>query len=366
MAKKCKDCNADCLQEVPASCVPLEITEDIACLGISKDDELSANDGFLAMAKEYCDFLERNMVDLQCLQGDCPECTERIVQSYEAVKKLIEFACNLDSSQVGTKANMYCLAGLSLSAAKIRQREISWSTQTMSDGANFTYNLDKVISEIPSGYTVNSVSVKANGYNKGTAATLIANTSLPVGGFKLKVDNFPVNINFEINVGTPDGVAILNKTVSINSANQSGTNYTELDTSDYSDNRSFSAISQEYYNEVLAAGLCQLRNLYDSLKNIQVTSCEGVNYSDNHINTVIQTHSAALCDAIERLNNIGKEKVTYRECDDDCGERILELSLQDTIDRQQTDICSLKERVKTLEERLAELELKVEKCCNNT
>ena len=106
--------------------------------------------------------------------------------------------------------------------------------------------------------------------------------------------------------------------------------------------------------------------MYDSLKNIQVTSCEGVNYSDNHINTVIQTHSAALCDAIERLNNIGKEKVTYRECDDDCGERILELSLQDTIDRQQTDICSLKERVKTLEERLGELELKVEKCCNNT
>lgn len=366
MAKKCKDCKTECLQEIPAGCVPLYLSEDISCLDISKDEDISVNEAFIKQAKAYCKFLEDNIVDLQCLQGDCPECTERFVQSHEAVRKLLDFACNLDSSQVGVTSSLYCLSGLSLSAAKIRQREISWSAQALSDGLNFTYNMDKVISEMPAGYTINEVSVKANGYNKGSAATLLINTKEPRGGFKLKVDNFPVNVNFQINVGTPDGVTLLNKVVSINSASETGTNYVELDSSDYSDNRSSAASTQDNYNEIFAAAICQLRNLYNSLKNLQVSSCEGLNYADNHINTVIQTHSAALCDIIERLDNIGKENVTYRECDDDCGERILTLPLQDTIDRQQVDICSLKTRVKTLEEKLAELELRVEKCCNNT
>lgn len=366
MARKCKDCKPECLQEIPASCVPLDHNEDIGCLDILKDDDISIKDAFLKQAREYCSFLERNKVNLSCLQGDCSECSDSIVQSYDAVKKLISFACNLDSSQMVTNANLYCLAGLSLSAAKIRQREISWSTQTLSDGVNFTYNLDKVIGEIPSGYVVNSVSIKANGYNKGSAATLLADTSLPVGGFKLRVDNFPTNVNFDIRVGTPDGVVSLNKTISVTSASDSGANFTQLDTSDYSDNRSYSNLAQETFNEILAAGLCQLRNLYDSLKNLQVTSCEGLNYADSHINTVIQTHSSALCDIIKRLNNIGEEKVTYRQCDDTCAENIIEISLQEALDKEQVDICALKARVKTLEEKVAELILKVEKCCNNT
>lgn len=366
MARKCKDCKPDCLLSLPAECVSMDFTEDISCLGFENGDEVPMKDAFLAQAREYCDFLERNQVDLKFLQGDCPECTERIVQSYEAVKKLIDYVGNLGSDQVGTNANLYCLDGLSLSAAKIRQREIMWSTQTLSDGLNFTYNLEKVIEGMPSNYTINSISVRANGYNKGTSKTLLADASLPVGGFKLNIDNFPVNVNFEVNAGTPDGIVVLNKRISVHSATDSGTNYTELDTSDYSNNRTYSNVSQTLFNEILAAGLCQLRNLYNSLKNLQVTSCEGINYADGNINTVIQTHSAALCDIVKRLKNIGEEKVSYRSCDDLCGERILTLTLQDTIDRMQSDICENKEKIKSLEEKIAVLELRVEKCCNNT
>jgi len=362
----CKNCKADCLQEIPASCVPLNPSEDIGCLGIEAHQEISIRDAFLAQAKEYCDFLERNKVELGCLQGDCPECTESVVQSYDAVKKLIEFACNLDSDQVGTGANLYCLSGLSLSAAKIRQRDISWNTQTLSDGLNFTYNLSQVLEQLPTGFNVNSVSIKANGYNKGTAKTLLANVSDPVGGFKLKVDNFPVNVNFEVQVGTPDGAVVLNKVISINSAVTSGANYTSLESSDYSDNKNFAAVTQTYVNEVLAAGLCQLRTLYDSLKQIQVSNCDGITYADKHINSVIQVHSSTLCDIVKRLNNIGAEKVSHKECDDLCGENIIEISLQESLDRKDNEICSLKSRVKLLEEQYAELSLKVERCCNGT
>lgn len=363
MGKICKDCKPDCLLEVPGGCLPYTSSEAMPCVEIKsaleEDSDIQAN--LIKIGKAFCTFIDNNTVDLSCLQGDLES---PLQQSYVAVNKLIEFACNLDTDSIGTNANLYCLAdGISLSAAEIKNKSFTWSTQGLSDGVNFTYNLSETVDNLPTGFTLNSVSVKANGKKVGSSKTLLASSTEAIGGFKLQPDNWPVNVSVEMKVGTPDGELMLDKKVSLTGNFTSDAFSSNLDIKDFSNNSNFAVQSQTHFNEILASAYCHIKQLYDNLRNIQIADCEYIQYPDSHINSIIQTHSGKICEALDRLTNIGAETVSYQDCDDACGTTVRELPLQEALDLMGTDVCELLRRVLSLEARVGELELQIKNCC---
>lgn len=363
MGKICKDCKPDCFQETPGGCLPYTSNIDIPCVGI--ESALSADsdiqDNLIKIGKAYCEFIDKNTIDLSCFQG---ELSTPIQQSYEGVKRLIDWACNLTTDSIGTSANLYCLAdGVSVSAAKITSKTFTWSTQSLSDGINYTYNLLDVIEGLPSNFVVNGVSIKANGKKAGSSKTILAQTKESVGGFKLQPDNYPVNITTQVMVGTPDGEIVLEKRVSLTGNYTSEPYRSNLDIKDFSNNSSFEVTSQTQFNEIMASAYCHIKELYDNLKSMSVSDCEYIQYADGNINTIIQTHSAKICEALDRITNIGGETVSYKDCDDDCGINIREEKLQVVLDLLGEDVCNLLSRVKNLEARVSELELQIQNCC---
>lgn len=359
MTKFCKNCKPDCLQETPGGCLPYTATNSFPCVGIKSamEEDSDIQDNLIKIAQTYCEFVESNQVDLKCFGNGT-------AQSYDAVKAMIDFLCNLNTDNIGTSANMYCLSdGISVSAAKIQNKAFTWSTQSLSDGVNYTYNLSEIIDNLPTDFVVNSVSVKANGARNGSAKTLLASTKEPIGGFKLKPDNYPVNITTELSLGTPDGEVTLMKKVALTGNYTSEPYRSNLDIQDLSNNTNFTVTSQTQFNEIMSSAYCHIKELYDNLRNISIADCEYIQYADGHINTVVQTQSGKICEALDRLTHIGQEKISYSDCDDNCGTTLREVTIQEAFDLSGEDICDLLRRVKSLESRVLELETQVQNCC---
>lgn len=362
MTKYCKDCKPDCLQEIPGGCLPYTGPE-IECIDVDSAETSNSDlqENFVKLGLAFCQFIKDNEVNLGFLASDNEN---PLQQSYVGVKRLIDWATNLDTDDIGTGANLYCLAdGISVSAGKIREKTLSWSTQSLSDGVNYTYNLSSVLESLPTDFTLNGVSVKANGNRAGSSRTLLASSTEPVGGFTLQPDNYPVNVTTEVRVGTPDGELILEKKVALTGNFSSDSYRSNLEIRDLSNNKNFEVTSQTHFNEIMASAYCHIKQLYESLKNLQISDCEFVQYADTHINTVIQTHSAKICDILSRLKNIGNEKITYKDCDDACGTSLREITLQEAFDLTGQDVCELLQRMKSMEARVLELELQIQSCC---
>jgi len=201
--KYCKDCKPDCLQEIPGGCIPYT-GDAIPCADIkSSNEENSELQGnFIKLGTTFCQFLEDNKVNLGCFFDSTAD-ESSFEQSYVAVKRLLDWACALSTDDIGTPANLYCLAdGISVSSAALVNKSFSWSTSSLADGVSYIYNLSEVIENLPPNFTVNGVSIQANGNRTGSSKTLLASSSEPIGGFKLQPDNYPVNISTELRIGT--------------------------------------------------------------------------------------------------------------------------------------------------------------------
>lgn len=360
MTKICKNCKPDCLQEIPGGCLPYTADVSMDCVGIKSAliEDSDIQDNLIKIGLEYCDFYEKNKVDLLCFG-------QETVQSYDAVKKLLLWACELNTDDISTSANMYCLSdGISVSAARIKNKSFSWSTQGLSDGVNYNYNLSETLDNLPQDFILNSVSVKANGQRGGSSKTLLASSKEAIGGFKLKPDNYPVNITTVLSLGTPDGEVTLEKKVSLTGNYTSEPYRSNLDIKDLSNNTNFEVTSQTQFNEIMSSAYCHIKELYDNLRNIEIADCEYVQYADGHINTVIQTHSGKICEALDRLKHIGNEKITYTDCDDNCGITPREVTIQEAFNSTGSDICDLLKRMKSLEARVTDLETQIKNCCN--
>lgn len=360
MTKICKDCKPNCLQETPGGCLPYTSNQSMPFIGIKSafDEDSDIQDNLIKIGKAFEEFINNNKVDLKCFG-------EGVDQSYVAVKALVAWACSLNTDDIGTNANMYCLNdGISVSAAKITEKSFSWSTQGLSDGVNYNYNLSGIIDNLPSTFTVNKVSVMANGQRGASSKTLLASSKESIGGFKLRPDNYPVNVTTEISIGTPDGEVMLEKNISLTGNYTSEPYVSKMNIKDLSSNNNFSVQSQTQFNEILASAYCHIKELYDSLRNIEIADCEYVKYADGHINTIIQTQSGKICEALDRLKHIGAEKISYSDCDDNCGTTITEVSIQEAFDKTGADVCDLLRRMKLLEARVTELETQVKNCCN--
>lgn len=338
--------------------------EAVKCIDLREgtfDDPVFYREAFDKLTKGLCDFLENNNVDLKCLFDDCGE---PIVPVKDAVEKIIDKLCNLTTDDISSTASSFCVGNNATTCgARLLNRHLKWSTTNFEEGTRFTYDFSEAIANLPEGYSVSSIEVKANGKSTGTVNTLFANSDKRTGGFNVSPNRFPVTVDARCNLDTPCGRISLCRTVGISSAQEGGFS-SPLDIEDTGSTRNFGAKNLTQQLEEHASQICINKNEIDSLKDISVQDCENVQYPSNDIHTVIQVQGAKVCESLYRLDNIGEEQVLLTDCDDQCGVNTYESTLQSALDRMSEIMCKNQERIVELENRVQELELKVEKCCD--
>ena len=358
--KHCIDCEYNCTRENGDQCI-VYTGPDWPSLNIKHGDFLHT---VLNGALTELNRLVEERIDLQCLRTSSLEDAEVTVP--EAVRKLIEFACGLKDTDMIATASLYCLgSNSSVCGAQIIGAKFNWGLSNTATGSVFTYDLSEVRTTLPPEYEAVSANVVVSGKSTGTVGTIINDSNQFSGGITIPVNRFPANVDIQVNVNSPCGQLRLTKTINLTSTSLEGAYPSLFDVEDFSSTDTSGGLTQAEFNERVSAEVCYNKNAIEALRYVEVSNCSPhVFYPSRDILQVVPVNSAKICEALQRITNVGNEMVVITDCDDTCRERQYDQTLQQTIDRYGTLICTLTEKLTALENRVSELELKVEKCCD--
>lgn len=353
----CPDkCNYPCDHQQYDSCVAYTYPAN-DCFGIKDNDEQNLGEVVYKVAGGTCEFIKRNVNDLGLLPG-----YGGIVPTYEAVNSLIEYASNLNSDNIQCRAPLYCLgSNLSPSGYILQNRGMQWGMQPSGDLGNFYYDLSPVLQDLPGDVQFIGADIKVIGRSTGTVQTQHAQSTSLSGAMQLTAAMMPGHAEFKLNFNTPTGQIILENTVALGGLGQIGPFNSTLQVKDYGTYQNKGGLTETQVNELQNLKLCSLETYVKNLQYINISSCEGIEYPDKNIPTVVGVQAGWLCSHERRLNNIGAEKITGHYCDQDCDKLTYITTLQEWIAKKDEEICAIQKVNDEQNVRISELEAKVEK-----
>lgn len=225
------------------------------------------------------------------------------------------------------------------------------------------YDMKDIIENLPKGSHLISSSIRVLSVNSPEGRNVIVDTSNPTGGFQVEIDKFPVLMEAKLTVKTSSGLIELERKIPITSAAPVEKTAVVMDVKDFSNNLQNPVFTQKHVNEELALSICHLRQKVDHLRDIYVSDQGKLRYPSKDINTIIQTLSYHLSLIMERIDNIGAEKVLVRTCDDECKEKQWETTLQGALNELGDATCSSLRRIKILEDQVKDLTQRLDACC---
>lgn len=321
----------------------------IPCCGIETGEYYDT--AIVKLATKLCDHIEAAEANLGCLYDNCGEI---IVPLPEAVAKIIDKICSLTTDNILNSASLGCLstAGNSIYSSTIPNKNMTYSTVGLKDGVQVIYNMNDIISDLPSDYSVASSKVIVTGQSYAAGGrTILSQSDKSSGGFTLTPDKFPVNLKAELDINTPDGTVRMSKYLSVSGVSSDGERKLIMDIDDLT-GKVISGLTQTDVNKVLSSAVCQTKANIDALRDIQVSGCEEMSHPSTDIHSVIQVHDGKLCEVLGRLDNIGAEKVSFLDCDG-CATTTSNVSLQSALSSMMSTICKLQSEVESLKNQVA-------------
>lgn len=307
------NCNNGCLDPTTDGCV--EYTgPDIDVVGIRGGmyyDELTVN-----LANTLVSHIERK-VELKCLYDDtCGNC-EPFLQVPEAVQSIINKLCSLTAEDVSYKGALYCIGNGSMSseAVTLLGRTFNYSVGTTPSGSSISYNLNESVKNLPEGYALGATRVTVSGKKK-RGQSMISSTDGQVLSVPVENDRYPVNMQVDIDVNTPNGTVRMNKNVSIPSPIANSYNPI-LDIKDFT-SPDTSNITQAKFNDLIAAQLCANSSYIDQLKSLKIADTSNFNIGGSGVESILGALAAAIEGIYNELSSVKTSIENGCGCNGNC------------------------------------------------
>ncbi len=305
-------------------------------------------------------FLLDQKVSLHCLYTNSCNTCDPVVPVPEAVQILIDKICTLTSADIIHSGPLYCLGGNSMSVdgVSLLGRGYQYFVEPATVGSSFGYDMSSGISGLPAGYSLGRMSVTVSGKMKN-GKTVIATSSQPAASIHVENDRFPIVADFQVRVNSPNGTIDMVHTLVVPSAvsQAAGQAFT---IKDYA--QGVGLLTQETFNALVAAQVCDTKQGLDQLRNLQLLGCDKIQYPNTDIKAIIAVHASELCDILEILDKLNK--IQYRECSDECGDNLIEVTVHEAFKRQGDIICDLQQKLKELSEKVTILQGQIQACCD--
>lgn len=117
-------------------------------------------------------------------------------------------------------------------SSKIINRTITHKLSTTQTTTTFGWDFLKLISDLPSGYEAALSSITVTGKGGNGRSNVIAQSKSPSSGVGVRVDQYPLTVDFLIRVSSPCGDVDLKKTIRVLSSTNTGEHSTVLDAVD--------------------------------------------------------------------------------------------------------------------------------------
>lgn len=348
--------NCGCIEEHSDKCI-IYTGPDIEVVGIYNNQRYDVVT--VALANKLKEIIEQT-VDLKCLYtGTCNTCDPEVTIP-EAVQVIVDKLCSLTAADISYSGQIFCLGNdsISVDAINLLGRGYQYFVEPAEVGTAFGFDMTQALVNMPSGYSVSKISTTISGKKKN-GKTVIANSSYPTASVRVDNDRFPLTADFQVRVNSPSGSVDMVHTLVIPSAESQSAGQT-FTIRDYAQGESI--MTQESFNALVAAQVCDTKTGLEQLRNLQLIGCEKIKYPNTDIKAIVSVHSSELCDVIERLDEL--ETVSYRECSDYCEDNIIEVSLHEALKRQGDIICELQAKVLELTGNMVTLEARIQACCD--
>lgn len=224
-------------------------------------------------------------------------------------------------------------------SSNIVNRTGKYTLSVTSSTTVFGWNVLDIIGDLPDGYEFATISVRITGSASGS--NLISQSSSPSAGVNIKLDQYPISVDFLIRVTSPCGDIDLKKTINIVSTTGSkGTYNFIMDVKDL--NPQFGEISLTD----------QLNSLEDQVNKVSI-KLDTIEVPTHTIKTI----QSDISDLKIKLGNLSTLSVTYvndgsnqsNKLSDIVSDLYLEISnLQNVVNEQQVELESLRSQIDSI------------------
>lgn len=300
----CIDCNNNCLEEYPEMCV-LYTGPDYDFLNIKNGNYYNK---VIIQLLNKLEEIYVNPADLKTLSS------KEDLNLNESLQAIIDKILILNSGDISYNGDFYCIGNDSISSSSILLlgNKLKYSISVANEGSSISYDLIDLESSLPKNFRLSRVSAVISG-KPSKGKSILADSSRTSMGIKVSNDRFPVNIDIDARVLTPTGEVRLSGSVSIPTP-KAGEFVSELSVRDFGTS-SLKSYSLTTFNESVAMQVCNNKTRLDQLENINIASCEYINYGSKDLKSVISSQHAAICDLYQIIKNL---ETTGKICIEGC------------------------------------------------
>lgn len=227
--------------------------DSIPELGIEKGKQYDSV--ITALAHGVQQLAKENDVDMSCISGAC----DKSVPIQKAVEVLRDRVCNMNIDTAKTTANLFGITS-SPAAASLPVSTARYEVKTQGATSNLSWSFNDIITNLPSGYTVQGASV--NVYGTGQNNNLVGSSSQTNGSVNIPVGSFPASAVMTLRVGTPQGGVDITRTLPLTAPTSNSGAVQLYPTGGVGGG---TEMTQKQYNETLAAAIANQQKIIESL-----------------------------------------------------------------------------------------------------
>lgn len=295
----CENCGNNCIETFSDKCVKYT-GEDYAFLNIVNGEYY---DSIVVKLLDKLKSSLNNPVDLSCITDKSDLDLE------ESLLVIVDKICALTSSDITYDGERYCIGSDTISSGAVLMlgNKFKYSVSQSDSGSNISYDLSDIERSVPKDFRVSKVSAVISGTPKN-GRSIIADSSKSFMGVNVSNDRFPVNLDLDVRVSTPNGDVKLTRTVSIGSP-KTGEFTGEMVVRDFGSTKT-SGYTIKDFNQAVALQVCDNKTRLDQLQDIGVSGCTGLEYSNTDLKSIISTQGAAICQLLERVSVLESQSGT--------------------------------------------------------
>lgn len=301
----CVDCKNNCIEVYSDKCVQYN-GQDIPFLNIKSGEFYDSI--VLKLINKLQEELE-SPVDLSCISD------KEDLSLSESLSLIVNKICMLTSEDITYNGDYYCIGSDSISSGAVLMigNSFTYSISESEVGSNVSYDLSDIVRSVPDGFRVSRVNAVISGTPK-SGRSIIADSNNTFMGINVSNDRFPVNLDLDVRVTTPNGDVKLSRSISIPTP-KTGSYSAEMSVRDFGTTRT-EGFTVSDFNELIALQVCDNKTRLDQLDNLDIQGCSYLSYGNNDIKSILATNSAVLCQLIDRVTAL--ENSSSQPCIEGC------------------------------------------------
>jgi len=190
-------------------------------------------------------------------------------------------------------------------------RDFIYKVEPQESGTLLSYDLSHIVNNLPNDYVVERISGIVSGKPDDRNRSIIVDTKRPYVGAVIENKRFPLTVDIDMRVKTPQGSVKMYKSFSVPSPKENKIKDT-LEVKKFGVNSNESTNVSDFFKQ-MKDGLLEVKKDMDSLKQVEVAGSEEFEYGSTDIRDLVAKNSSMLSELMKKIEEVDETQFTIKE-----------------------------------------------------